>query len=86
MVHTYRDDPCFLGGWAQLLWRMLRYLDVPREDLPYFHAQDIFVHGKFHCWKGGLMLRLVKARPLSRDTESERMKQDWMHRGGSLFS
>jgi hypothetical protein len=31
---------------------MLGYLYVPREDLPRFHAQNKFVHGKFLFWEG----------------------------------
>ena len=52
MVHYFATSPADLHGWASLLWRMLGHLYVPREDLPLFHAQNKFVHGKFLFWEG----------------------------------
>lgn len=52
MVHYFATSLADLRGWASLLWRMLGHLYVPREDLPLFHAQNKFVHGKFLFWEG----------------------------------
>ena len=52
MVYHFAVTPGGLSGWASLLWRMLGYLYVPREDLPQFHAKDITAYDKFLFWEG----------------------------------